>query len=72
MIKSTDLISHLVSHNRYTGKLDTFLMLCLQEGFQLENVVVLNKRYFTATLILPVTLTQHLKLVVYSVGIDGE
>ena len=47
------------------------MMVCLQEGFQLENVVVLSKRFFTATLLLPITFTHHLKLVVHSVCYDS-
>lgn len=61
------LTTHCIANSELSVDFDTFLTTCIHDGFELEGVSFLSNRFMTLSFLLPLSLTQFLKLVVSTV-----
>lgn len=59
--------SILLASTKFHVVIDPFLQHCISNGFELTNVYALSSTNSTFSFILPLTLSHHLKLVIYKV-----
>lgn len=59
--------THCIVNSNKATDIDSFLELCIHDGFELDGVSFLNNRFMTISLILPLAPTQFLKVVISTV-----
>lgn len=61
--------THCIINSRITADFDSFMELCIHDGFELDNVSFLNHRFMTVSLVLPLSPTQFLKMILSTVSL---